>query len=154
MFGSKMPTVFGLVIMNTAIWSSSLARRSSMSTEPVGSVFTVTVSKPAIVALAGFVPWALSGTSTFVRFLAAIAEIGGGDQQRGQFAMGPGRRLQRAGVEPGDLLQVLLHLVEQLRACPAAFLPADTDAGRRSPACAANRSFRFGLYFIVQEPSG
>ena len=66
--GSKTPTVFGLVIMNTAIWSSSWRRRSSMSSVPVGSVFTVTVSKPAIVALAGLVPWALSGTSTLVRF--------------------------------------------------------------------------------------
>ena len=70
MFGSKMPTVFGLVIMNTAIWSSSFASKSSMSTPPLVRVFTVTVSKPAIAALAGLVPWALSGARTLVRLLA------------------------------------------------------------------------------------
>jgi hypothetical protein len=39
-----MPTVFGLVIMNTAIWSSSRRWKSSMSSVPLGRVFTVTVS--------------------------------------------------------------------------------------------------------------
>ena len=38
-----------------------------MSTVPAGVVFTVTDSKPPIVALAGLVPWALSGASTLVR---------------------------------------------------------------------------------------
>ena len=52
-----------------------------MSTVPSGKVFTVTESKPAIVALAGLVPWALSGTRTLVALLADIAEVGGSDQQ-------------------------------------------------------------------------
>ena len=92
--------VFGLVIMNTAIWSSSWRFRSSRSTVPVGVLLTVTASKPAIAALAGLVPWALSGTRTFGALLAAIAEVGGGDQQRGQFAVRAGGRLQRAGGRP------------------------------------------------------
>ena len=69
-------------------------------------------------ALAGLVPWALSGTRTLRALLAAVAEVGGGDQQGRQFALRPGGRLQRHGVQAGDLGQDLLHLAEQLRACP------------------------------------
>ena len=108
-----MPSVLGLVIMNTAVWSSSLAARSSRSTKPPGVLLIVTASKPARLRWPGLVPWALSGTSTLVRLLAAIAKIGRRDQQRRQLALRPGGRLQRYGRQPGDLGQHLLQVVKQ-----------------------------------------
>ena len=68
---SNRPSVFGLVIMNTAVSSPSFARRSSRFTNPFAPLLTVTVSNPASAALAGFVPCAESGTSTFVRCSSA-----------------------------------------------------------------------------------
>ena len=110
---SKIPSVFGLVIMSTATRSSSRARRSSRSISPSAVLFTGTVSKPAITALAGLVPWAPSGMSTTDLRDAAVAEIGRRHQQGRQLALGPGRRLQRNGRQAGDLGQHLLRLVEQ-----------------------------------------
>ena len=86
--------------------------------------------------------------------LAPIAEVGRRDQQGGQLALGAGRRLQADGVQPGDLGQHLLELEEDAPAGPEACSRPDRDAARRSPGSAASRSFRFGLYFIVHEPSG
>ena len=93
-----------------------------MSTMPRALLLTVTVSKPAIVALAGFVPWALSGISTFVRFCASVAEIRRRDQQRRQLAVRPGGRLQRgrrrARRSPRDIPAARTASA----ACPAASL--------------------------------
>ena len=99
-----------------------------------GVLLMVTASKPAMAALAGLVPWALSGMSTRGALLAAVAKIGGGDQQGGQLALGTGGRLQRDGVEPGDLGQDVLHLVEQFAACPGTCRRSAADAGRPCPA--------------------
>ncbi len=68
MFGSNTPSVLGFVSMRQATVSSALARRSSTSTPPSSLVATFTTSKPAIVTVAGFVPCAVSGVRTFVRF--------------------------------------------------------------------------------------
>ena len=43
-------------------------------------------------------------------FLVPVAEVGVGDEQGGQFALGAGRRLQRHAVQPGDFRQEVLHL--------------------------------------------
>ena len=53
--------MLGLVIMNTAVWSLSLALKSARSTRPRASLLIVTASNPARCAEAGLVPWALSG---------------------------------------------------------------------------------------------
>ena len=50
------PTVLGLVIMNTAVRSLSLARKSARSTTPQPLLLIVTASKPARSAEAGLVP--------------------------------------------------------------------------------------------------
>ena len=150
-----MPSVLGLVIMNTATLLVELRapdrpdRRS-----PLGVLLTVTVSKPAIAALAGFVPWALSGASTLRALLADVAKIGRRHQQRRQFAVRPGGRLQRNGRQAGDLGQHLLQVEQQFQHALAASPRADRDADRAMPGSAASRSFRLGLYFIVHEPSG
>ncbi len=64
MFLSKMPNVFGFVSIRPAVSSVAIFSKSSMSTHPVSSLLTTVTSKPAILALAGFVPWAESGTIT------------------------------------------------------------------------------------------
>ncbi len=65
-----MPSVLGLVIMMPAMVSSSSGLRSSTSIEPLGFDFTSTTSSPATIADAGLVPWAESGTISFVRLLS------------------------------------------------------------------------------------
>ena len=125
-----------------------------MSTKPSGVLLTVTKSKPAMLALAGLVPWALSGASTLVRFIAPIAKIGRRHQQRRQFALGTGRRLQRNRRQAGNLGQHFLQLDTAVPACPGSSTRADRDAGRACRGRLASRSFRLGLYFIVHEPSG
>ena len=47
--------------------------------------------------------------------LPLVAEVRGGDEQRGELALGPGRRLERDGRQPGDFGEELLHLVEELQ---------------------------------------
>ena len=61
--------------------------------------------------------------------LAPVAEVGGGDQQGGQLALGAGGRLQRDGVQAGDLGQDVLHLPEQFAACPGRTRRLAADAG-------------------------
>ncbi len=73
MCGSKMPSVEGSVYMIAATVSSRFAARKSMSALPLASEGTVTTWKPAIAAVAGFVPCAESGTSTFVRAVSPRA---------------------------------------------------------------------------------
>ena len=60
--------MFGFVIIMPATVSSSSGFSASTSTRPFSSDFTSTISRPQTAAEAGFVPWALSGTMTFVRF--------------------------------------------------------------------------------------
>ena len=64
---SNRPIVDGLVIMIAAVCGPSAARKASRSTPPSGAALIETVLRPAIVAVAGFVPCAESGTSTSVR---------------------------------------------------------------------------------------
>jgi hypothetical protein len=66
MFRSKTPQVLGLVIMSAAVVSSTISRSSSTATQPCSSSPTSTALKFAIEAVAGFVPWAVSGTMTVV----------------------------------------------------------------------------------------
>ena len=92
---SNMPSVLGLVIMNTAVCSSSLARRSSRSTQPVGRALDRDGVEAGHGGAGRIGAVALSGMSTLRALLAAIAEIGGRHQQRRQLALRSGRRLQR-----------------------------------------------------------
>ena len=55
------------MIMTAAVVGPSAARNASRSTPPSAADGMFTVRKPAIEAVAGFVPCAESGTSTSVR---------------------------------------------------------------------------------------
>ena len=112
---SKRPRVFGLVIMNTAVFSSSSVFSSSRSTSPVLLTLSCTHSKPARAALAGLVPWALAGNNTRVRRFASIAKVSRRHEECRQLALGSRRRLQRDGRQSRDFAQHLLQLVEHLQ---------------------------------------
>ena len=97
----------------------------------------------------------MSGTKTFRRCrLAAVVEVGAHQHQAGELALRAGRRLERHGVEPGDLGQDLLQPPHQLERALRALLDlvrvqvAEAGQGGRA------RSFTRGLCFIVHEPSG
>jgi hypothetical protein len=51
----------------------------------------------------------------FALRLAFVAEVGGSDEEGGEFTLGAGGRLERAGVEAGDFAEDLLHLEEELQ---------------------------------------
>ena len=67
---SNNPSVFGLVIINTAVSGPTFDLRSSRSTRPFSPLLMVTVSKPASAAEAGLVPCAESGASTLRRWVS------------------------------------------------------------------------------------
>ena len=104
---SNRPSVFGLVIMNTAVRSSSLAFRSSRSTRPCGVALDRDGLEPGEggAGRVGAVG-AVGDEDPLPLRLLGVPEMGGGDEEGRQFALGPGRRLERAGVQAGDFAQV------------------------------------------------
>ena len=64
---SKSPSVDGFVIITAAVRGPRAARKASTSTPPSRADGIVIVRYPAMEAVAGFVPWLLSGTSTSSR---------------------------------------------------------------------------------------
>ena len=64
--------------------------------------------------LAGFVPWAVSGMMMRLGSRPCGQVGGADDEQAGELAVGAGRRLQRGGVQAGDLGEPALELVHQL----------------------------------------
>jgi hypothetical protein len=64
---SNRPSVEGLVIITAAVFGPRAARNASTSTPPSLADGIVIVRKPAIEAVAGFVPCEESGTSTSSR---------------------------------------------------------------------------------------
>ena len=116
------PSVFGLVIMNTAASSSSFALQVVQVDEPVGVALDGDglEARPAS-PWPGWCRGRCRGRAPSCARLAPVAEVARGDtSSAGQLALRPGRRLQRDGRQPGDLREVLLQLVEQLAARPAA----------------------------------
>jgi hypothetical protein len=76
-----MPRVFGFVSISPAVLSSSFFMKSSQSNSPFASLLTLTTSKPHMLAEAGFVPWAESGTNIlFLWVFSSISVIGGYEQ--------------------------------------------------------------------------
>ena len=103
------------MIITAAVRGPSAPRNASTSTPPSRADGIVMVLKPAIEAVAGFVPWLLSGTSTSSRSMSpAVAVVGADHQDAGQLALRPGRRLEGHRAHPGDLGERSLQLPEQL----------------------------------------
>ena len=94
--------------------AAALARRSSTSMLPRGSLLTGTTCMPAMTALAGLVPWADWGIRHVVRCVVAPgAMIGPDHQESGVLSLRAGVRLERDRREAGDLSQLVLQLAEE-----------------------------------------
>ena len=74
----------------------------------------VTASKPGEVGGGGVGAVGAVGDQDLGAFFALVAEVGGGDEQGGEFALSAGGGLEADGVEPGDLGQVVLKFEEDL----------------------------------------
>ena len=72
--------MFGLVIMNTAVSSSSLALKSSRSTRPRASLLIVTASNPARLRRGRVGAVGAVGDQDLGPLLALVAEVGRGDR--------------------------------------------------------------------------
>ena len=92
----------------------SLALKSSRSTSPLALLLMVTASKPGEMRRGGIRAVGAVGDEDLGPLLAPIAEIGRGDEQGGQLALGAGRRLEAHRVQPRDLGEHLLELEEEL----------------------------------------
>ena len=126
-----------------------------MSMLPRASVLTVVDLVAAMVALAGLVPCAVSGMTIFLPLfvLAAVAEVGAHQHQPGELALRACCRLQRDGVQPGDLGQDVLQLPAQPSA-PCARSSGLVGVQVAEPGQRREPLVDLGLCFIVQEPSG
>ena len=82
---------------------------------PAALVASLTTSSPAIVTVAGLVPWAVSGVSTLWRWTPLGLVVGARQQQARELAVRPGRGLQRDVWQPGDLRQGALQVPHQLQ---------------------------------------
>ena len=108
--------------------------------------------QPHIAAVAGFVPCAACGTMISVRAdIAARAVIGADHGHAGEFALRARHGREAHALHAGDGLEHFLQLVH-----------AGEESLRLGAERMARQEFRqhrvalqaFGLYFIVQEPSG
>ena len=82
--------------MIAAVRGPSAALNASRSTPPSGADGIVIVRKPAIVAVAGLVPWRGVGDEDLRPLrVAAGAVVGADHQDPGQLAVRAGRRLER-----------------------------------------------------------
>ncbi len=115
MFGSNSPSVLGLVSIRHATSVSAFARRSSRSTPPSGLVATFTTSKPAIVTVAGLVPWAVSGVSTLWRVSPRVLVVGAREQHARELAVRARGGLQADVRQPRDLRERALEVPHQLQ---------------------------------------
>ena len=112
---SKTPRVEGFVSMMPAVCGPTTLRRASTSTSPSGPVGISTTSQPHMVAVAGLVPWAASGTMIWVRPVVAPGEVIGADHgHAGELALGAGHRRQRHAAHARDGLEHLLQVVQAL----------------------------------------
>ena len=88
------------------------------------------------------------------RFLAPVGEVRPHEHEAGQLALRAGRRLERDGVEAGDLGEDLLQAPHELERALRAVLLLERVQVAEARAARRRRSFTRGLCFIVQEPSG
>ena len=140
--------------MIAAVFGPSAARNASRSTPPSAADGMVIVRKPAIVAVAGFVPCEESGTRTSVRSMsprdrwyARIIRI----PVSSPWAPAAGWRVTAA--------MPLISASSASSSNSSSSVPWATASGAigcrpAKPGSRAAHSFSLGLYFIVHEPSG
>ena len=151
---SKRPSVEGFVIMIAAVRGPRAARNASRSTPPSGAEVMLTVRKPAMEAVAGFVPWAESGIRTSVR-------------SRSPRARWYARTMRIPVSSPwapaaGWSVTASIPLIsarsrsssQSSSSVPWAVSSGANGWSPANPGRRAAHSLTFGLYFIVHDPSG
>ncbi|MPN62109.1 hypothetical protein SDC9_209856 [bioreactor metagenome] len=134
--------------------SSSAARNASTSTQPSARLLILTTVKPAMAALAGLVPWALSGTSILTRWLSPRASW----YFLTQSIPYSSPCAPAAGCRVNASIPAISHSAAE--SCSiTALQPVTACAGGSGwalakPVSLAAASFTAGLYFMVQLPSG
>ena len=153
MWLSKIPRVFGFVSMIAATSSPIAARTASGWRRPSGPEASWTTSYPLSAAEAGLVPWAVSGRSTLRRgfpFDSWYARITMSPQSS-PCAPAAGDRAVASRPAISESARSRFHM--------SSSAPWHSSAGASGwtfakPGSRASASEDFGLYFIVQEPSG
>ena len=153
MLRSNRPRVLGLVIMNAATSVSRTFSSASRSTRPSGLLATVVTSNPASRTDAGLVPWAASGMTTRRRGSLRASWWARMISSPVSSPWAPAAGWKVAAASP-----VSSHRACSRRASSSS-APCTCSAGwagcsRANPGRAAAVSATFGLYFMVQDPSG
>ena len=153
MFFSKIPSVLGFVSIKAATSSFMADSRASRLTHPWASDFKLSTLYPAITALAGLVPWAESGIRTFLTRIPSLCQTSPNHHHACQLTTGAGWGLQTDRIHSSDFSQQVTSVFKISR------LPCTKSSGASGcvaaiPSSRATRSLIFGLYFIVQDPSG
>jgi len=150
---SKMPRVLGLVTITAAVRSERAAPRASRSMHPSGPDGTSITVNPAMAALAGFVPWAESGTITSVRGcpLRAWYALAISMPVNSPWAPAAGCRVTASMPEMAQRAFSSSRISRNAPWIESSSWQGCTDAtvGREE-----RRSAYLGLYFIVHEPRG
>ena len=140
--------------MIAAVFGPSAVLNASMSTPPSGADGIVMVRKPAMVAVAGLVPWDESGTRTSSRsrsprerWYARIMRI----PVSSPWAPAAGWRVTASM----PLISASIPSSSQ-RSCSVPWAVASGAMGCRfaNPGRRAAHSLILGLYFMVHEPNG
>ena len=154
MFGSKSPNVLGIVSMKTQVSWLACSARSSRSTLPSASVFTVSTLRPAMAADAGLVPCAESGMSATLR--CDSPDSSSAARAISSPAYSPCAPASGANPTPGSPVTSPSQTCSSCISFNAPCAVSSVCNGwiSANPGNAAAWSFSFGLYFIVQDPSG
>jgi len=150
---SKTPSVFGLVIIRAATSSVMASATTCGSRMPLGPLLSSRTLKPLSALEAGLVPWALSGTSTVWRGLpwarcqarTIIRPVSA------PWAPAAGCRGQAANPETSESIRSSRYISSS---APWTRSSGSSGCTQAKPGRRAAASADFGLYFIVQEPSG
>ena len=111
--------------------------------------------QPHIVAVAGLVPCAASGTMiSRAREVAARLVVGADHRHAGELALRARHRRQRHARHAGDFLQHFLQFVQAGEETLSERIRRERMASDRKPGSIASVLQARGLYFIVHEPSG
>ena len=147
--------MFGAVTMTAATDSSSSFSIVARSSEPSAAVGICVTAKPAIAAVAGFVPCAESGTRMRRRVSSSprssSARVIIRTPASSPWAPAAGARLTAGSPVASPRPR---RSSSSVRSVPCASSAGACGWAFANPASDATRSSTFGLYFIVQEPSG
>ena len=120
---------------------------------PPSVLLTVTVSKPAIRALAGLVPCAVSGAKTLVRRWPRSRKYAAATINAANSPWAPAAGWSDTAGNP-EISPSICCSSNSSWSNPCSVSSGWYGCRSARPGRDASRSFRLGLYFIVQDPKG